>query len=151
MFNGQNGRASHSQGGINSHKTLYMSHNDRMQEIGKAYNYNGQESLSAANIKIQSSKKGGQVSQSLTRGQIREATKRSATGGTGNAMTPSQHQTIQHIASLANSGAQMIPMVNQSGKQMRTIQATSSEKPHGGTGKLVSKSKTRLPNHKALP
>ena len=45
-----------------------MSHNDRMQEIGKAYNYSGDQGLSAANIKIQNSKKGQQVSQSLTRG-----------------------------------------------------------------------------------
>ena len=35
-----------------------MSHNDRMQEIGKAYNYSGDQGLSAANIKIQNSKKG---------------------------------------------------------------------------------------------
>ena len=30
LYNSQNARQAHSQGGINSHKTLYMSHNDRM-------------------------------------------------------------------------------------------------------------------------
>ena len=56
IFNNQHGaiggRQTHSQGGINSHKTLYMSQNDRMHEIGKAYNYSGEQGLSATNIKI---------------------------------------------------------------------------------------------------
>jgi len=44
--------------GGSSHKTLYMSQQERMQEIGKVYNYQGETSLannnitSAANIKI---------------------------------------------------------------------------------------------------
>ena len=71
-----------------------------MHEIGKVYNYQGGDgsnagqmnpsanNTSAANIKIQNQRKNQQVSQSLTRAQIKDATKRSATGGTGNIMTP---------------------------------------------------------------
>jgi len=60
------GVTSHSQGPAmgSSHKTLYMSQQDRMQEIGKVYNYqnNGGEAVlnvntSAANIKIQNQRK----------------------------------------------------------------------------------------------
>lgn len=72
-----------------------------MQEIGKVYNYQGEgigpnNNTSAANIKIQNQRKNQQVSQSLTRAQIKDVTKRSATGGTGNILTPNtaQLQTI---------------------------------------------------------
>ena len=87
--------------GGSSHKTLYMSQQERMHEIGKVYNYQGEQAngsgnTSAANIKIQNQRKNQQVSQSLTRAQIKDATKRSATGGTGNMTTPNtgQLQTI---------------------------------------------------------
>ena len=93
--------------GGSSHKTLYMSQHERIQEIGKVYNYHGDNmannstahhgaNTSAANIKIQNQRKNQQVSQSLTRAQIKDATKRSATGGTGNITTPhtNQLQTI---------------------------------------------------------
>lgn len=46
-------------GGVTSHKQLYMSQQERMQEIGKAYNYSTEQAMSAANIKIQNAKKQG--------------------------------------------------------------------------------------------
>jgi len=85
---------------------------------------------SAANIKIQNQRKNQQVSQSLTRAQIKDATKRSATGGTGNMMTPNtgQLQTIQHqhkLGEMMNSGSNMTGLsYSQVGgvKNMRTLQ-----------------------------
>lgn len=58
--------------GGSSHKTLYMSQQERMHEIGKVYNYQGDGganggNTSAANIKIQNQRKNQQVTQSLTR------------------------------------------------------------------------------------
>ena len=56
--------------GGSSHKTLYMSQHERIQEIGKVYNYHGEgvgannvnANTSAANIKIQNQRKNQQVS-----------------------------------------------------------------------------------------
>ena len=47
----QTGTSSHSQGptmGGSSHKTLYMSQQERMQEIGKVYNYQGEGTINAS-------------------------------------------------------------------------------------------------------
>lgn len=69
------GSSSTMAGGGSSHKTLYMSQQERMQEIGKVYNYHGEVGIgvgsnsgsgvggaSAANIKIQNQRKNQQVS-----------------------------------------------------------------------------------------
>ena len=95
----QTGGVSHSQGPVASGKNpLYMSQQERMNEIGKVYNYHGAGdgvnagNTASGNIKISNQRKSQQVSQSLTRAQIKDATKRSATGGTGNITTPNTQQ-----------------------------------------------------------
>ena len=95
----QTGGVSHSQGPVAAGKNpLYMSQQERMNEIGKVYNYHGAGdgvnagNTASGNIKISNQRKSQQVSQSLTRAQIKDATKRSATGGTGNITTPNTQQ-----------------------------------------------------------
>ena len=59
-----------------------MSQEARLHEIGKVYNYSGENSgnnITGANIKIQNQRKNQQA---------KDVTKRSATGGTGNITTP---------------------------------------------------------------
>ena len=133
-----------------------------MHEIGKVYNYQGEgngvnpngNATSAANIKIQNQRKNQQVSQSLTRAQIKDATKRSATGGTGNIMTPhtAQLQTIQHqqnankMGGLLSSGSNMIGMAQQNSgaggvKNMRTLQP-----PSGTQSNTVNVTQSKIAN-----
>ena len=77
----------------------------------------------------------------MTRAQIKDATKRSATGGTGNITTPhTQLQTIQQqhhnatkITNLMNSGSSMlgvqVPGTTSGGvKNMRTLQPNTHSK-----------------------
>lgn len=125
-----------------------------MAEIGKVYNYSqDQQFASGQNIKISNLKKNQQVSQSLTRAQIKDATKRSATGGTGNITTP--HTNMQTIQNTKSFGATSLTQTsgalppNSGNKNMRTLQPPNESKSFAA-GKVINhigagKQKTRLP------